>query len=227
MDEGADLDGALKAAKNARAYASDKVLDWRKEAGIWADKKRSPNRSDLKMPTFDAGMTAKGTIYDFEKEWKEYSTAMEYSKEESVKMLKVAVQPPSRSNILSCQREEEVFSYLKKHHGNPVVLLNAREKEVRSWGQCKGTDMQQRDWLILAKSKLESTLKLCQEHDIERYLHFSSVATEIQSKFPPELTKDFKTILKKHLSPSGVLVKEKIIELLLEFIEDKIQDCTL
>ena len=50
VDEGADLDGVLKAAKNARAYASDKVLDWRKEAGIWADKKRSPNRSDLKMP---------------------------------------------------------------------------------------------------------------------------------------------------------------------------------
>ena len=227
VDEGADLDGAMKAAKDARAYANDKVLDWRKAAGIWADKKRSSNRSDLKMPTFEASMTAKGTIYDFEREWKEYATAMEYSKEEAVKMLKVAVQPPSRNDILGCQREDEVFSYLRKHHGNPMVLLNAREKEVRGWGQCKGTDMQQRDWLILAKSKLESTLKLCQEHGIERYLHFSSVAAEIQSKFPPELTKDFKLVLKKHLSPSGVLDKEKIIELLLEFLEDKIQDCTL
>ena len=108
-----------------------------------------------------------------------------------------------------------------------MVLLNAREREIRAWGPCKGTDMAQRDWLIQAKSKLEATLKMCKEHNIERYLHFSSVASEVQSKFPAELTKDFKIILKKHLSPSGVLEKEKIIELLLEFMEDKILDCTL
>ena len=108
-----------------------------------------------------------------------------------------------------------------------MVLLNAREREIRAWGPCKGTDMAQRDWLIQAKSKLEATLKMCKEHNIKRYLHFSSVASEVQSKFPAELTKDFKIILKKHLSPSGVLEKEKIIELLLEFMEDKILDCTL
>ena len=118
------------------------------------------------------------------KEWKQYRDAMEYSKEEAVKMLKVAVQQPSRGDIATCCSEEEIFSYLRKHHGNPMVLLNAREKEIRAWGPCnKGTDMAQQDWLILAKSKLESTLKLCKEHDIERYLHFSSVASEIQSKF--------------------------------------------
>ena len=194
MDEGADLDRAILAARKAKAFSSDKVLAWRKEAGIWADKKSSSTLTDLKMPTFSAGIAAKTTIYDFEGGWKQYRDAMEYSKEEAVKMLKVAVQQPSRGDIATCCSEEEIFAYLRKHHGNPMVLLNAREKEIRARGPCKGPDMAQRDWLILAKSKPESTLKLCKEHDIERYLHFSSVASKIQSKFHADLTKDFKLI---------------------------------
>jgi hypothetical protein len=227
-DEGAKLDDVAAATRKVKAAAADKMLQWRRDAGIWSEKKkRGSMRTDLKMPTFSAGLHMKLTIYDFEKEWKEYCDAMEYSKEEAVKMLKVAVQPPARGDVVNFQTEQEIFCYLKKHHGNPMVLLNAREKEIRSWALCRGSDMAQRDWLIQAKSKLETTLKMCQEHDIERYLHFSGVATEIQNKFPPELTKDFKLILKKHLSPRGVLEKEKIIGLLLDFIDDKILDCTL
>ena len=67
MDEGADLDRAILAARKAKAFASDKVLAWRKEAGIWADKKSSSTHTDLKMPPFLAGLAAKTTIYDFER----------------------------------------------------------------------------------------------------------------------------------------------------------------
>ena len=122
---------------------------------------------------------------------------------------------------------EDIFAYLKKHHGNPMMLLHAKEKEVRAWGSCKGSDIAQREWLVQAKSRLEGIVTLCKEHGIERYLHFSTVAGDIQSKFPAELTKEFKKILKSHLSPSGILEKEVIIGLLLEFIEDKILECTL
>ena len=228
LREESAMDDALEATRRAKATASDKLLQWRKHTGIWGEKKkRGTMRTDLKLPSFCLGLAAKSTVYEFEKEWTEYKEAMEFSKEEAVKTLKQAIQSPARGDIVDFQSEVEIFDYLKKHHGNPMVLLNAREREIRAWGPCKGTDMAQRDWLIQAKSKLEATLKMCKEHNIERYLHFSSVASEVQSKFPAELTKDFKIILKKHLSPSGVLEKEKIIELLLEFMEDKILDCTL
>ena len=68
---------------------------------------------------------------------------------------------------------------------------------------------------------------MCMDHKIEKYLHFSTVAGEIQSKLPPDLVKDFKAVLKKQLSPSGILEKELIIDLLVEFMDDKILDCTL
>jgi hypothetical protein len=228
LNEAAQLEEKMSACKKAKVAAGEKLIQWRRSAGVWAEKKkRSTARTDLKLPTFSPSLAGQATIYDFEKDWQEYKVAMDFSKEESLRTLKLAIQQPTRNEVDSFSSEEEVFSYLQKHYGNPMVLLNAREQEVRKWSQCCGSDMEKREWLIQAKSKLEATVKLCHTHNIERYLHFSSIAGEIQSKFPPDLTKDFKAILKKHLSPAGVLEKEKIVGLLLEFMEDKILDCTL
>ena len=227
LPESGDLDDWLAAARKAKMATAGQVLAWRKDAGIWSGEKRRAVRTDLKMPTFVAGVSAKTTIYEFEKEWKEFTQAMDYSKEEAVKVLKQAIQQPTKADITNLQTVEDIFAYLKKHHGNPMMLLHAKEKEVRAWGSCKGSDIAQREWLVQAKSRLEGIVTLCKEHGIERYLHFSTVAGDIQSKFPAELTKEFKKILKSHLSPSGILEKEVIIGLLLEFIEDKILECTL
>ena len=49
----------------------------------------------------------------------------------------------------------------------------------------------------------------------------------MQSKLPYDMVRDFKKILVKHLSPSGVLEKEIVIQLLIDFIDEKIMDCTL
>lgn len=225
--ESGTLDEWMAEARKARSSTAAQVLEWRKKAGVWSSDKRRAVRSDLKLPTYTAGVNAKTTIYEFEKDWKEYSQAMDYSKEESLKVLKQAILQPTKSDIINLLSVDEIFKYLKKHHGNPMMLLHAKEKDVRSWGNCKGGDMSQRDWLVQAKSKLEGIVTMCKEHGIEKYLHFSTVAGDVQSKLPSDLIKDFKKILKEHLSPSGVLEKELIIGLLIEFIEDKILDCTL
>ena len=221
LPESGDLDDWLAAARKAKMATAGQVLAWRKDAGIWSGEKRRAVRTDLKMPTFVAGVSAKTTIYEFEKEWKEFTQAMDYSKEEAVKVLKQAIQQPTKADITNLQTVEDIFSYLKKHHGNPMMLLHAKEKEVRAWGSCKGSDIAQREWLVQAKSRLEGIVTLCKEHGIERYLHFSTVAGDIQSKFPAELTKEFKKILKSHLSPSGILEKEVIIGLLLSLLRTK------
>ena len=65
------------------------------------------------------------------------------------------------------------------------------------------------------------------EHGISKYLNFSSIAGLVQSKLPEDMVRDFKKVLVKHLSPAGVLEKEIIMGLLITFIEERIQDCTL
>ena len=225
--ESGDLEEQMAASRKAKMASTDQLLEWRKLAGVWTEKKRRSDRGDVKLPSFTAGINSKTTVYEFEKEWAEYCSVMEYSKEEAVKVLKQAVQQPTRSDVINLPTVESIFEYLKKHHGNPMMLLNAKEQEVRSWTSCRGTDMEQREWLVQAKSKLETIRTMCRDHRIEKYLHFSTVAGEIQAKLPPDLMKDFKTVLKKQLSPSGILEKEIIIDLLLEFMDDKILECTL
>jgi hypothetical protein len=98
---------------------------------------------------------------------------------------------------------------------------------MRSWAPCKGSDVQCREWLIHAKERLEATVALCTDHNILKYMHFSSIAAIVQSKLPDDMVRYFKKILVKQLSPSGVLEKEVIIGLLIKFLDEKILDCTL
>jgi hypothetical protein len=178
--DAAQVEEQVNMTKKAKTAASEKLLEWRRKAGVWAEKKkRGPARVDLKLPNFSPGLSAQLTVYEFEKEWQEYRTAMEYSTEEALRTLKLAVQPPARAEVSSYVSEQEIFDYLRKHYGNPMVLLNACEKDVRAWGMCQGSDMDKREWLIQAKTKLEAMVKLCKAHNIEKYLHFSNVAGEI------------------------------------------------
>jgi hypothetical protein len=76
------------------------MLSSRKEAGVWAEKgRRTAARGDQKMPSFSGSATDRLTVYEFEKEWAAYKAAAGLTMEESVKELRVAVQPPARAAI--------------------------------------------------------------------------------------------------------------------------------
>ena len=228
IKESSDVDLAVSCLRKLKQQVDRFILSSRRDAGVWTEKgRRAAARGDLKMPTFSGAMSDKLTVYKFEKEWVAYRAAVNYSVEEALKELKLAVQQPARAAVQKMTNDEMVFKYLKAHYGNPVLLLNAREEEMRAWADCKGTDVERREWLINAKDRLEATVHLCEEHKISKYMHFSSIAAIVQSKLPADMIRDFKKILVKHLSPSGVLEKEIIIGLLIDFVEEKILDCTL
>ena len=228
IEESTNLDGAVSSLRALQLEAENAMLSSRKVAGVWSEKgRRTAARGDLKMPVFAGTTSDKLTVYEFEKEWAAYRAAVNYSVEEALKELKMAVQPPTRAAVQKMTTEKLLFDYLKAHFGNPVILLSAREAEIRAWADCKGNDTARREWLISAKDRLEATTTLCEEHNISKYMHFSSIAGLVQSKMPEDMVRDFKKVLVKHLSPAGVLEKEIIIGLLITFIEAKIQDCTL
>jgi hypothetical protein len=226
--EGETVDDQLADLREIKKRADEQMLLRRKRAGVWSEKgRRVAARGDMKAPVFSGAATDRLTVYEFEREWASYKGALNYSVDEALKELKVAVQAPARAAVAKMETEAAIFAYLRTHYGNPVLLLSAREEEIRAWTDCKGTDQVRREWLIHAKNRLESTISLCKDHKIEKYLHFSSVAGIVQSKLPYDMTRDFRKVLVKHLSPAGVLEKEIVLELLVAFIEEKILDCTL
>ena len=154
IEESSNLDGAVAKLRSLKLETDNAMLSSRRTAGVWSEKgRRAAARGDMKMPAFSAS-GEKLTIYEFEKEWVAYKTTVNNSVEEALKELKMAVQPPTRAAVQKMSTEKQIFDYLKAHFGNPVVLLSAREEEVRSWGECKGTDGARREWLIHAKDRL-------------------------------------------------------------------------
>ena len=228
IKESEDVDSVICRLRKLKLDVDKFMLSSRRQAGVWTEKgRRAAVRGDLKMPAFSGSSSDKLTVYEFEKEWLSYKSAVNYSVEEALKELKLALQQPARAAVQKMVTEEAIFNYLRAHYGNPVLLLNGREEEIRAWNSCKGTDTEKREWLINAKDRLEATVSLCDEHKISKYLHFSSVAAIVQSKLPDDMIQEFKKILVKHLSPAGVLEKEIVIGLLIEFIDEKIKHCTL
>ena len=105
------------------------------------------------MPTFSGSSSDRITVYEFEKEWTSYKLAVNFTVEEALKELKVAVQAPARQAVDKLGSDLAIFKYLRTHFGNPVLLLSARETEVRGWADCKGNYQARREWLIHAKNR--------------------------------------------------------------------------
>ena len=228
LEESGIIDEAVGGLRELKQEVDKQMLSSRRVAGVWTEKgRRAVARSDLKAPIFSGSATDKLTIYEFEREWAAYKSAVNFSVEEALKELKLAVQQPARAAVQKMTSEAAISTYLKAHYGNPVLLLSARETEMRALADCTGTDAARREWLIHVKNRLEATVTLCEEHGIQKYLHFSSIAGLVQSKLPTEMVRDFKKVLVTHLSPAGVLEKEIIVDLLIKFIDEKILDCTL
>ena len=228
LTESGVIDDAVSGLRELKQEVDKQMLSSRRVAGVWTEKgRRAVARSDLKAPSFSGAASDKLTIYEFEREWAAYKSAVNFSVEEALKELKMAIQQPARAAVQKMTSEAAILTYVKAHYGNPVLLLSARETEMRALADCTGTDAARREWLIHAKNRLEATVTLCEEHGIQKYLHFSSIAGLVQSKLPAEMVRDFKKVLVTHLSPAGVLEKEIIVGLLIKFIDEKILDCTL
>ena len=186
-DESAILEQA-GAIRQLLVCARQDMLKWRQKFGVWGEKsKRAVNRGLLKVPVF-TGKPDTLTIYEFEKEFIIYKKAAALSVSESLTELKAAITIPTQKAIQEMKDEEAVLAYLKANYGNPLFLLENRQKEMAGWAACKGTNTQVRDWFVHAKSRLEATVELCEEHGITKALHESALASIIKSKLNVEMT---------------------------------------
>ena len=97
---GEAMDEAVTGLRGLKQMADQSMLDRRKAAGVWTEKgRRSAGRGDLKMPTFSGSSSDRITVYEFEKEWTSYKSAVNFTVEEALKELKVAVQAPARQAV--------------------------------------------------------------------------------------------------------------------------------
>jgi hypothetical protein len=107
------------------------LLTRRQSFGVWDEKtKRAANRGLLKVPKF-TGKSDTLTIFEFEKEFIIYKKAAALSVSESLTQLKATISIPTQKAVQEMKDEEAVMAYLKAHYGNPLFLLDNRQKRRR------------------------------------------------------------------------------------------------
>ena len=92
IEESTNLDGATSSLRALQLESEDSMLNSHKVANVWSEKGwRSAARGDMKMPVFSRATGEKLTVHEFEKDWSAYRAAVNYSVEEALKELKMAV----------------------------------------------------------------------------------------------------------------------------------------
>jgi hypothetical protein len=116
---------------------------------------------------------------------------------------KAVISIPTKKAIADMKYEASILAYLKTNFGNPLFLLEARQKEICAWGPCKSSNSQVRDWLVHMSTWLYTTVELCEEHGITAAMHESALLSIIKSKLNVEMTKEVTEEMCKQMTPSG------------------------
>ena len=172
------------------------------------------------MPKF-TGQPKTLTIFEFKKEWMDYKKAAALSKQEGLAELKTAIQTSQRKAVLDMKGEEEIFTHLMTLFGNPKLLLAQRLDEARGWGKCVGTDVQIRDWLSTAKTRVESTYEIAKEYDMVLELLIMPYFEVVESKFPAEFVRKMAKRHNEKADESGFASSNIKIDVLLSFLTEK------
>ena len=222
-----DVQTMINKLEDIKLEAQKVVIKWRGQSGLWAEQSQRAiaNRTLLTMPRF-SGAPKDKTVYEFIAEWTHYKTESGFSVNEALKALKEAVGEPAKSAVKEMATEAAIFDHLKRHYGNALLLLSNREQEMREWKDCKGTSSQVKEWLLHAKTKLEATFKLCEEHSILQELHYSGVVNAVRGKFDAKMSEKFDSQLLKQIKKDGSVPTCGMIKELIRFLDEQIDDVT-
>ena len=219
-----ELDNYIHTIQSDLRENEVKISDQKSELGIIGTV--DPNKiTDLKPPSFSGEPSDKLDFYSFQKEFQEYISTKNLSKENQFMVLqKTCLSGTARLACRNMQNETEVWDYLKTTFGNVRILCSTKMEELRKLGRCEGSSNKKREWGIQVKAKLNYLHELAIEHGIENEIYFSPVISEIQRSLPTKLQDDFKEKLRDN---KGVTVtREEIFTEFLSYMEKVVDNLT-
>ena len=206
-----------------------KISECKATFGIQTGPKFTAKGSAIKLPEFKGELTDGQDYYSFHDNFLEYCRFNMISKAEQLRILqKSCLKGDALEACEDLDTIEEVWAILKENFGNPKILLAAKEKEILKYGACKDSwpANKKRTWGFNVKSKLTKLQKMAVKHGLESHLYFSQTVVEIRHSLPSAAHKDFLDDLKKQTDLNPATEKQKMFELLLEFLQKFINDNT-
>ena len=176
---------------------------------------------DVSPPVFSGNPSDKMDFYKFQRELKEYEAVKNPSKEEMLRVILTKCLTGEALTACENMRDREtIMTHLQGAFGNTRQLLNRLLDDLRKLGNCVGSETKQRAWCMSMRSKLLYVQSVAEEHQLERVLFHTQIATEVQGRFPEKIKEDFHLILEKELEEGATEVpQEKVFAALLKYLE--------
>ena len=221
-DEALTFQSKLSELKTTFSSAAEHVNRHRNLLAIISQKSSSKQHLDLKPPVFTGSNEDKLDYYTFKTEFLEYCSLKQLSKDEQLRtLLKTSLQLKPGAACRNMSEIEDVWTYLRKTYGSPVVLMNKKIKELKKEGMCDGTLFKKRDWTVTVNSKVAALLQLCEDHDLVDELYHSEVLEILQSALDSNTHKEFQTHLKKQdLNLTKKAIFSQLVPFLIQYQED-------
>ena len=152
--------------------------------------------SDVPPPTFSGGSDP--DYFTFCHNWSQYLASKHLTEAEKVRVLLHKCLKGTALNVSKCYKETgEIFEALQKTFGNPRLLFQTKIEELKTLGNCAGSDVSKRAWIVDVRARLDIIYKLAKDHDLLEALHLNQVVGMVEGMITPKMARNFKELVKK------------------------------
>ena len=218
------LDTAARLLKAADKGIATELLDKKGSFGILSHSTRT-HKTDVPVPKF-SGNPADPDFFTFTEEWNQYVGSKVMSEAEKFRVL-TRTSLIGQAQVVSRRFKtvDEVFTHLKKTYGNPRYLFSAKLDELRKLGNCVGTDVKKREWVVEVRSRLDDVHKLAVPHNLLDKLYHSSIIGEIEKGMVYYMAKEYKKRIRKK-DKTGNLDEKGHWDVMCTYLDDLVDELT-
>ena len=179
--------------------------------------------SESDPPKFTGDSTDKLDFYAFKSEFLDHIESKNLSESHKVRFLvRTCLEGEARQACYQINSLSEIFDHLKETYGNVQLLFSTKITEIRSLGNCVGSNEKKRQWAINVRSKLKYLLGLCETHGKESDLFHSSLANEVHNALPRDQSRELSKLLREKVDIS----KEDKFNVVMNFMDLVVNELT-
>ena len=176
--------------------------------------------SDVPPPTFSGGSDP--DYFTFCHHWSQYLDSKHLTEAEKVRVLLHKCLKGTALNVSKCYKNTgDIFEALQKTFGNPRLLFQTKIDELKTLGNCTGSDVSKRAWIVDVRARLDIIHKLAQDHDLLEALHLNQVVGMVESMITPKMARNFKELVKKD-DKSGNMPADQAWKRLCKCLDDSV-----
>ena len=175
--------------RDAKQEAATNLKQARAKMGLLPGQKDDSKLGvTLPVPVFSGDFSDEMDFYTFKAKLEEYfdvagacSDAMKL-----VKLKSECLVAPAKTAVKEKKSYNEAMKALQDLYGEPKILFNAKEGEIRKMGKCPENHLERRTWFIEIKEKMENLLEITRKMKIQTKLYSSNIIEDIETRLRDE-----------------------------------------